>query len=165
MEASFKKGGDMKLEPWYVTGLCEGEASFSVSFNWRQKLNVGIETRPSFSVTLNARDLELIRALRNYFRCGAIRFSRFDNTYKFEVRSIADLNQKIIPHFRKYPLSGSKARDFQAFARICEMVKANLHLNKKHLREIIELAYQMNPSGKRRLAKEELLRELGEVKV
>jgi hypothetical protein len=165
MEASFSKGGDMKLEPWYVTGLCEGEASFSVSFNWRRKLNVGIETRPSFSVTLNARDLELIKALRSYFRCGAIRFSRSDNTYKFEVRSIADLNQKIIPHFRRYPLSGSKARDFQAFARICEMVKANLHLNKKHLREIIELAYQMNPSGKRRLMKEELLRELGEVKV
>jgi len=38
-------------------------------------------------------------------------------------------------------------------------------LLRRGLREIIELAYQMNPSGKRRLAKEELLRELGEVKV
>ena len=155
----------MKLEPWYVTGLCEGEASFSVSFNWRRKLNVGIETRPSFSVTLKARDLELIKALRNYFGCGGVRFSRFDNTYKFEVRSIDDLTRKVIAHFEKYPLSGSKARDFQAFARICEMVKANLHLNKKYLREIIELASGMNPLGKRRLVKEALLRELGEVKV
>lgn len=45
------------------------------------------------------------------------------------------------------------------------MVKANLHLNKKHLKETIQLAYEMNKSGRRRLAKEELLRELGEVKV
>jgi hypothetical protein len=81
METSFKRGGEMKLEPWYVTGLCEGEA-----------------------------------------------------------------------------------RDFRAFARICKMVKANLHL-KKYLRENIELASEMDPSGKRRLVKEALLRELGEVKV
>lgn len=155
----------MKLDPWYVTGLCEGEASFSVSFNWRKKLKVGIETRPSFSISLNARDLELIKTLREFFQCGAIRFSRLDNTYKFEVRSIADLDKKIIPHFRNYQLQGNKARDFEAFAKVCEMVKANLHLSKKHLKEIIELAYEMNKSGRRRLAKEVLLRELGEVKV
>lgn len=155
----------MKLEPWYVTGLCEGEASFSVSFNLRPRLLVGIETRPSFSVSLNARDLELIKALKSFFDCGAIRFSRSDNTYKFEVRSVNDLARKVIPHFQRYPLSGNKSRDFRAFARICEMVKANLHLNKKHLKEIIQLAYEMNKSGRRRLAKEELLRELGEVKV
>ena len=62
-------------------------------------------------------------------------------------------------------LCEGEARDFRAFARICKMVKANLHLNEKYLRENIELASEMNPSGKRRLVKEALLRELGEVKV
>ncbi len=150
----------MKLNPWYITGLCEGEANFSVNFNLRGKLNVGIETRPSFSISLNSTDLQLIKALRDFFGCGAIRFSSLDNAYKFEVRSIFDLRRKIVPHFRNYPLKGNKAKDFEAFAKICEMIKANLHLNKRYLREIIELAYDMNKSGKRRLKKEELLREL-----
>ena len=150
----------MQLDPWYVTGLCDGEASFSISFNRRSKLKVGIETRPSFSVTLNARDLELIKSLRDFFECGAIRFSRSDDTFKYEVRAIRDLTHKIIPHFQKYPLRGNKASDFDAFARVVTMVSANLHLNGRGLREIVELAFEMNKSGKRRLTKEEILREL-----
>lgn len=153
------------LNPWYVTGLTEGEGSFCVSFNFRKKLKVGIETRPSFSITLSKRDKELIKALRDFFGCGGIRFSRSDRCYKFEVRSIRDLVEKVIPHFETYPLQGAKKRDFELFKGICKMVKANLHLSLRYLPEIIEMAYQMNPSGKRRHTKEDLLRVLGRVKV
>jgi hypothetical protein len=30
------------LDPWYITGLVEGEGCFSVSFNLRDSLKVGI---------------------------------------------------------------------------------------------------------------------------
>ena len=155
----------MDLDPWYVTGLVEGEGCFSVSFSFRRRLRIGIETRPSFSVSLSKRDLPLVKALRGYFRCGGIRFSRSDRTYKFEVRSVPDLVKKIIPHFEKYPLKGSKRGDFEKFSRICRMVHQNLHLSRKYLPEIIEMAYSMNPSGRRKHTKEDLLRALGEVKV
>jgi hypothetical protein len=148
------------LDPWYVTGLTEGEGSFSVSFTLRDKLKVGIETRPSFSISLNRRDLELIKRIQKFFGCGGIRFSRSDNCYKFEVRSVGDLVRRIIPHFEKYPLQGSKAKSFKGFKKICEMLKANLHLSPVYLREIIEIAYEMNLSGKRRYNKEDLLRVL-----
>jgi hypothetical protein len=148
------------LDPWYITGLTEGEGSFSVSFSLRAKLKVGIETRPSFSITLNRRDLELIKAVRNFFGCGGIRFSRSDNCYKFEVRSIDDLVKRIMPHFELYPLQGSKAKSFEGFKRICELVRSNLHLSPVYLKEIIEIAYEMNLSGKRRYTKEDLLRVL-----
>ncbi|MCS7249287.1 MAG: LAGLIDADG family homing endonuclease, partial [Anaerolineales bacterium] len=85
------------LSPWYVTGLVEGEGTFMVSFNRCPKLRVGIETRPSFSVSLSERDLDLLKALQNFFGCGAIRYSRSDRTYKYEVRSVAELARKIIP--------------------------------------------------------------------
>ena len=153
-----------KLNPWYVTGLVEGEGCFTVSFSLRNRLKVRVETRPSFSLSLNKRDLPLLKALREYFKCGGIRYSRSDATYKFEVRSVKDLKKKIIPHFLKYPLKGSKARDFELFVKIVDLVYTNHHLNPDYLRNIIEMAYQMNPSGKRRYKKEELLRVLGEVK-
>ncbi len=164
MEASFKPKGGARLHPWYVTGLVEGEGTFMVSFNRRPKLRVGIETRPSFSVSLSERDLDLLRMLRRFFGCGGIRYSRSDRTYKYEVRSITDLVRKIIPHFEKYPLAGAKRRDFEKFAQIVRWVHANHHLNPDYLREIIELAYSMNPSGRRKYAKDDLLRLLGEMK-
>ena len=154
-----------RLHPWYVTGLVEGEGRFTVSFNRRAKLAVGIETCPSFSVTLHRRDLALLKALRAFFGCGAIRYSRSDRTYKYEVRSVVDLAKKIVPHFEKYPLAGSKGEDFRKFAEIVRLVHAKHHLNKHYLRHIIELAYSMNPSGKRRYEKDDLLRLLGEMKV
>jgi len=148
------------LDPWYVTGLTEGEGSFSVSFTLRDRFKVGIETRPSFSISLNRRDLELIKEIQKFFGCGGIRFSRKDNCYKFEVRSVGDLVRRIIPHFENYPLQGSKAKSFEGFKKICKMLRANLHLSPVHLREIIEIAYEMNLSGKRRYNKEDLLRVL-----
>lgn len=160
-----ERASNPELNPWFVTGLVEGEGCFTVSFSFRRKLKVGIETRPSFSVSLNQRDLELLKQLHAYFGCGGIRYSRSDKTYKYESRSVSDLTRRIVPHFERYPLIGSKSADFSIFADICRMVRANSHLNRKVLRTIVEMAYEMNPSGTRRHAKEDLLRELDELKV
>ena len=153
------------LDPWFVTGLVEGEGCFTVSFSLRRRLKIGIETRPSFSISLNERDLPLIQSIHQFFNCGAVRFSRSDRTYKYESRSVADLVTKVIPHFAKFPLTGSKAKDFEVFADICRKVRANQHLNRASLKKIIEDAYRMNPSGKRRHDRNDLLRRLGELKV
>ena len=157
MEASFSKE---RLNPWFVTGLVEGEGCFSVSFNRRRRLKIGIETRPSFSISLSKRDYKLLELIRDYFGCGGIRFCRSDRTYKYEIRNVTEIAKKIIPHFEKYPLQGKKREDFEKFKKIVQMVRANLHLSKRYLPQIIELAYQMNPSGKRKYEKEDLLRML-----
>ena len=102
----------MRLHPWYVTGLIEGEGCFSVSFNLRKRLRIGIETRPSFSISLGKRDLDLLKKMRDYFGCGGIRYSKADRTYKYEVRAVSDLVKKIIAHFEKYPLCGAKKGRF-----------------------------------------------------
>lgn len=156
---------DRKLHPWFITGIVEGEGSFCVSFNRRKRIKIGIETRPSFSITLNRRDIELIKSIRDFFGCGGIRYLKGDRTYKYEVRSIKDLVKKIIPHFKKYPLMGAKSEDFWRFEKICRMIYANLHLNREYLKEIIDIAYGMNPSGKRRYSRKALLKVLGKVKV
>ena len=155
----------MTLNPWFVTGLVEGEGCFSISFTLRKRLKLGIETRPSFSISLNQRDLALIKQIHTYFGCGAVRYSRSDRTYKYETRSVNDLVNRIIPHFKRYPLQGNKAQDFELFTEVCRKVRSNFHRSKKYLPEIIEIAYQMNPSGKRKFAKADLLRALGEIMV
>jgi hypothetical protein len=150
------------LHPWFVSGLVAGEGRFSVSFTLHKRLNVGIETRPSFSISLNRRDLALIQQVQAFFQCGAIRYSKSDRTYKYEVRSVHDLVAKVLPHFQQYPLQGTKSEDFQKFSEICQGIRANHHLSKKYLPELIEKAYTMNPSGKRKHEKGDLLRVLDE---
>ena len=142
----------------YITGFVDGEGTFNVSFSERKKLRVGVEVKPSFSVSQHKRNLKVLEEIRDYFGVGSIRFSRRDQNYKYEVRSIKDLVEKIIPNFKRYPLRTTKVKDFEIFSEICELVRSNHHLNRDYLKLIIDKAYQMNAGGKRKYNKEELLK-------
>ena len=145
---------------WYITGFTDGEGCFSISFNRRAKLKTGIEVRPSFCLAQNKRSLEVLKEIHTYFGCGAIRFSKRDQMYKYEVRSIGDLIKRVIPHFQKFPLITNKRRDFEIFARICELIYQSHHLNAEYLEQIIQQSYLMNETGLRRMTQEELLKIL-----
>jgi len=156
--------GAVALDPWYVTGLAEGEGCFCISFARRLKMRMGIEkVRPSFALSLNERDRLLLQDLQTFFGCGSIRHSRSDRTFKYESRSLDELVQHVVPHFEVYPLRGSKARSFRGFVRVCRMVEQGDHLECGGLREIIAIAFEMN-LGKRRYSRDQLLRVLDEVK-
>lgn len=133
----------------YLSGYADGEGSFCVSFSPRKKLKAKIEIRPSFSVSQNNDRAEVLNLCKKYFDCGSIRPDRSDKTLKYEVRSLKDLIHKIVPHFRKYPLLSGKQKDFEKFAKVCELMRKDRH----NLKQIIELSYKMNISGKRKFSK------------
>ena len=136
----------------YLSGYTDGEGSFCISFSPRRKLKAKIEIRPSFSVSQNSNRAEVLELFKQYFGCGTIRPDRSDKTYKYEIRSLDNLVAKIIPHFKRYPLLSSKQKDFEIFTKVCEwMFNKNVEM-----RKVIDLAYQMNPSGKRKFSKDYL---------
>ena len=141
----------------YISGYTDGEGCFSVSFLKRKKLTIGIETRPSFSISQNEDRAEVIYLIQKHFQCGHMRRDYSDKTLKYEVRKLNDLLLKVIPHFRKYPLVSGKQKDFERFAHVCELMKNGKQHTKSGLRKIVHSACQMNPSGKRRYTQEELL--------
>ena len=142
----------------YISGFTDGEGCFSISFSKRPKLKTKIEVRPGFSLSQHKRNLDVLQKIKSYFGVGNIRYSKRDSNYKYEVRSIKDLISIIIPHFEKYPLLTSKKDDFELFGKICKLIVLNYHLNSKNLIPIINMAYQMNKSGKRRYENIELLK-------
>jgi len=142
----------------YITGFVDGEGSFTVSFNRRAKLKTKIEVRPSFSISQPKRNLRILQRIQRHFGVGGIRFSKRDQNYRYEVRSIDDLVRVIIPHFEKYPLQTTKKQEFELFKEICRLVHSKHHLNQDYLRRIIDLAYMMHGGGKRRYPKAKLLR-------
>ncbi len=163
IERQGANGVAVPLDPWYVSGLTDGEGCFCVALAIRSKMRFGLELRPSFSLSLNEKDLELLRDLQAFFGCGWIRESLSDRTFKYEVRAIGDLSSLVLPHFERFPLRGCKARSCAGFSRVCRMVEQGDHLQRDGLREIVGIAYQMN-LGRRRHSQTTLLKVLDEVK-
>ena len=144
----------------YISGYVDGEGCFSISFSKRDKFLVGWETKPSFSVSQNEDRAQILFLMQKVFKTGFIRRDYSDKTLKYEVRSLNDLISKIIPHFEKYPLLSEKQKDFEFFKKVCYLMQKELHKNKNGLRKILDLAFQMNPSGKRKYTKAEMQKAL-----
>ena len=144
----------------YISGFVDGEGCFCVSFQPSKRHRFGWEVRPSFSVSQNADRAELLHTIQEKWECGSIRPDRSDKTLKFEIRNVRDLVEKVLPHFKAYPLMSSKQADFERFARICELVNDQRHLEREGLEEIVRLAMEMNPSGKRKYSGSDILNSL-----
>ncbi|PIW96716.1 endonuclease [Candidatus Kaiserbacteria bacterium CG_4_8_14_3_um_filter_38_9] len=157
MESITRRRSTVRKMYEYISGYTDGEGCFSVSFLKREKLKIGIETRPSFSVSQNENRAEVLYLMQETFVCGHLRRDYSDKTLKYEVRKLEDLLTKIIPHFRKYPMLSGKRTDFEHFAKICKLMKNGGQHTKSGMQKIINLAFQMNPSGKRKYKQAELL--------
>ena len=149
----------------YITGFVDGEGSFLVSFSMREKMSIGIEARPSFTVSQHERSAEVLKMLLRHFACGSLRHNRSDQTVKYEVRSLKDLIERIIPHFESFPLQTSKRNDYEHIKKICFLMQKKAHLNIEGIRMIIDNAYRMNNLGARRIGKNDLLKVVSKMKV
>ena len=144
----------------YISGFVDGEGCFCVSFQPSGRHRFGWEVRPSFSVSQNADRAELLYVIREKWKCGFIRPDRSDKTLKFEVRNVQDLVAIVLPHLRAFPLMSSKQSDLTRFDRICCLVSEDRHLEHDGFEEIVRLAMEMNPSGKRKYFGGEILSSL-----
>jgi hypothetical protein len=144
----------------YISGFVDGEGCFCVSFQPSGRHRLGWEVRPSFSVSQNVDRAELLYMIQERWGCGFIRPDRSDKTIKFEVRNVGDLVAKVLPHFQAYPLVSSKHADFERFARICELVRCERHHVQVGFEEIVRIAMEMNPSGKRKYSGSDILKSL-----
>ncbi len=144
----------------YISGFVDGEGCFCVSFHPSRRHRLGWEVRPSFSVSQNQERAEPLRILMELWNCGSVRPDRSDKTLKFEIRNVKELVGIVLPHFRAYPMLSSKQSDFDRFARICEWVLAGRHHELEGIRQIVEVAMEMNPSGRRKYSGSEILASL-----
>ena len=144
----------------YISGYIDGEGSFCISFSPSNRHRFGWEIRPSFSVSQNFDRAEVLQLLKQRWRKGTIRPDRSDKTLKFEIRAIEDLVGSVIPHFRKFPILSSKRKDFECFEQICQRIVRKEHLEPEGFKSIVDLAFQMNPSGKRKYHKEDILKRV-----
>ncbi len=92
--------------------------------------------------------------------CGFIRPDRSDNTLKFEVRNVRHLVERVLPHFRAYPILSAKKEDVALFEEICVRIFAGDHRTIEGFSALVKVAMRMNASGKRKYSEDEILSSL-----
>ena len=142
------------LSPWYVVGFVDGEGSFSVSITHHRTLKTRIEISPDFSIELRKDDEEILKRIQTLLGIGTIYYVKFRNNAwndhaKLKVRSVKELHEIIIPFFRTYPLQAKKAKVFELFAQIVEMMMKKEHLSYGGIQKIKKLRDQMQVLGKK----------------
>lgn len=147
----------MELSPEWVVGFVDGEGCFHVSILRHPEMAAGYQVLPEFVVVQHKRDIQILYALKRFFRCGVVRVNHGDR-YSYRVRKLEHL-EKICDFFMKHPLKTKKHIDFRKFRKIVLLMKEKKHLTKEGLKEVIEIAMEMNTSERPSL--EKIKKDLG----
>ncbi len=87
--------------------------------------------------------------VKNYFDCGKIFINRRkdnhrENLYRYCVRLIQDLNNKIVPFFTRNELKTAKKDDFEIFSQIVKKLSNQDHSRLEGIAEIAKMTEKMN---------------------
>jgi hypothetical protein len=137
----------------WIVGFVDGEGCFSISIQRCSVVKLGWQVFPEFVVTQGAKSVEVLHFLRDYFDCGRVFINnRNDNhkepIYRYCVRAVRDLREKVIPFFEENQLKTSKRRAFEVFADVLRRMERSEHLTEQGLREIATLAGRINKQKK-----------------
>lgn len=140
------------LSAEYITGLVDGEGSFTVYVNDGQaserKRRARIE--PKFYIKLVEDDKSILYQLRRYFGCGNVYFQKdkrqnHKNCFRYEVTKREDLHKIIVPFFKANPVKfATKQKDFQIFCKIMAAINNKQHLTSSGLANLYRLKQKMH---------------------
>jgi LAGLIDADG endonuclease/Proton-conducting membrane transporter len=138
------KSGIATLNPFFISGFCDGESTFVVSIVKKKVYSLGWYVKLRFAIALHYRDLPLLKQIQSFFGVGKITQNENSNEAAYCVESVKDLNNVIIPHFILYPFLTQKRADFQLFKLIVNLINKKEHLTLAGLEKIISIKASIN---------------------
>ena len=130
------------LEPWFVTGLVDGEGCFSINVTNSDRCKTGFKVELFFAIGFHKKDKVLLERIRNFFGVGSITKNGAE-AIQYRVSSIKDL-AKILDHFDKYPLLTQKLADYELFKQAFKLMERGEHLTLDGLNKIVAIKASMN---------------------
>lgn len=100
----------MVQDPNLLAGFVSGEGCFYVEIYKTKARKLGVGIKLVFKLTQHSKDEEFMESLKYYFDCGNI--SKYRETCDYKVIKLSDVQEKIIPLFKNYPILGVKSQDF-----------------------------------------------------
>jgi hypothetical protein len=143
----------MHLTEDYIVGLVDGEGSFTAyvrNFNQPKEVERRVRIEPRFYLKLIGKDKVILDKLKDFFSCGNVYFQadkrkNHQDCYRYEVSSRKELNEIIVPFFKKNQLKfPSKRNDFKIFCEIMGKIEKGEHLTSAGLNNLYLLKQQMH---------------------
>jgi len=128
-------------DPHWVSGFVEGEGSFYIKISSKNLVSF------RFLVTQHVRDVELLKSLIIYLKCGYyLPRSNSVSHGDYFVTDLEDIKCKILPFFEKFPLQGNKLKDLFDFKKAVELKGGGNRtpLTTKNLADIKQIKQGMN---------------------
>lgn len=130
-------------DPNWLSGFVSAEGNFTVSIT-NSQTKIGKRVLLMFNITQHSRDVVLLQIVCNYLECG----NYYPSTQRKEgtviVTKFSDIDLKIIPFFKDFPIIGIKSLDFEDFCKVVELMKSKEHLTKDGLEKIEIIKSGMN---------------------
>nr|YP_009517164.1 LAGLIDADG homing endonuclease [Blastosporella zonata]YP_009517209.1 LAGLIDADG homing endonuclease [Blastosporella zonata]AYE93084.1 LAGLIDADG homing endonuclease [Blastosporella zonata]AYE93085.1 LAGLIDADG homing endonuclease [Blastosporella zonata] len=130
------------IDPWFITGFSDAEASFIISIYRDDKSKTGWRITPNLSIHIHIKDFAILESIRNSLGVGKVR-KNSSSTAVFRVDNLQEL-LVVVDHFTKYPLIGFKVSDFLLFKECYDLIKQKQHLTQEGLEKIIALKCNLN---------------------
>ena len=127
----------------WIRGFVEAEGSFQIVIQ-KSKDKTRELVSLKFSVCQHSRDSVLLESFVNYLGCGRYYPVSKRNEVYFIVSVFSDINNKIIPLFKEYPLIGNKKEDYLDFVKTAEIIKSKDHLTNEGIEKIKIIKDNMN---------------------
>lgn len=139
----YDNNSNVLLNPDFVTGLSDAEGCLSVVMRKNKKAKYGVNVGLRFQIQMLQNETELLKMVKLFFDSGIIYFGK-NNTVAFAVQDIYSIKRKVIPHFLKYPLRGTKYLDFLSFKKALDIIDNKEHLLEKGISKIYTISKNMN---------------------
>ena len=127
-----------RLSAWYVTGLCEGDGSFTFYRNGPK--NVALV----FALKQPAAGVRVLEDVRAYFGCGSLYAS--ERGAALRIVRAADL-LKILAHFDKHPLKGKKARRYALWREAVLLKQRRYRVDQDKLDDVLAALARLRDAG------------------
>lgn len=128
----------LTLDPWWITGYTDGDASFNLNIVEQQtKVTLSVLLRFEIAALENQWNLQLLKQFNLFFDdLGRFRKNKSKNTIDLVFTS-KEAIRKIIEHFKKYPCQTTKANNFFYFCRVSEIINKKGHLTVEGFYQIL----------------------------
>nr|AMX22308.1 LAGLIDADG endonuclease [Cryphonectria parasitica] len=140
----------------FIAGLIDGDGSFNVGFQFKPYRRVKV----NFTVIQESSCKELLSELISYFSCGKV-YDLPSAASRFQVENVDLMLNNIIPILDKAKFNTCKGEKYEIAKKVCGIIQTKGFKSDEALKEIVELSYNSNKSGRsRKITKEEFLEKL-----
>jgi hypothetical protein len=137
-----KEPRSLNLE--FIRGQIDGDGSFNVSFRTNRR-RIGV----NFTVVHEISSISVLNELVNYFNCGSV-YKLKSAAARFQIQTVNEILEKVVPIFNNIKFNTVKQIQYEIFIKVCELINQKGYKTNKDLREIVDLAWDMNKLGKNR---------------